>query len=148
MGYCTLNEVQADFKSIEFTRTSLISIDDVTQFIVEADAVINSYVGKKYRIPIQNDSNSVSLMKFYSRTIVRDRVRAILKVKQSTTTGANSDVRGTEFSTKDVMASLKDIQASKLALSGATELVSGGAFYSSNAANNVQPFFQKGKRQW
>lgn len=149
MGYCSVEDIQAEFKQITFDRTTLVTIEKVNQFIVEADAVVNSYISKRYAVPITQDASSVSLMRLYSRTIVRDRVRAILSVKQSGgNTSANSDVRGVEFSTRDVMSALRDLQTSKTALTGATLLVTGGAFSSFNVDHSIGPIFQKGKRQW
>ena len=139
--------MQADFKSIAFDRTTLVSIDDVSQFIVEADALINSYVGKKYQTPITADPSSVTLMKLFSRTIVRDRIKSILEVKQTSSTGANQDTRGA-YSTRDVMAQLRLIQTSQLSLSGAALRVTQGAFSSYNAEHGISPQFRKGVRQW
>lgn len=147
-GYTTVEEVQADFKSITFDKTTLVSIDDVEQFIVEADALINSFVGKKYQTPVTADSSSTTLLKLFSRTIVRDRIKELLQVKQTGgNTSANQDVRGA-YGTRDVMAQLRAIQKSELELSGATPLVTHGAFSSFNVAHGVKPIFKKNQRQW
>lgn len=149
MPYCTPDDVAEEFKQIEFGKVGFVTIDKVNAFITEADAIINSFVGKRYVVPITNDSSSVALMRVYSRVIVRDRVRAILQVKQQGgNTAANSDVRGVEFSTRDVMAALRQIQTSAVSLSGATTLVTGGAFDSFNVDHSIGPVFHKNQRQW
>jgi hypothetical protein len=46
------------------------------------------------------------------------------------------------------MSILKDIQGKKLTLEGAEALSSGGGFYSSNVANDIEPVIKKDDRQW
>ena len=62
MGYCQPSDVQADFKSVQFTTTSLVTQAAVTQFIAEASALIDSYVGTRWVTPITNDATSVALL--------------------------------------------------------------------------------------
>jgi phage gp36-like protein len=147
MAYSTSAEVQADFKSLVFTSTTLVTSADVAQFIAEADALINSYIGMKYAVPITADADTLNLLKLFSRTLVADRIKKILEVKQASSTSANQDVRGA-YSTRDVMTSLNAIRKGELSLSGATSLISGAGFYSQNSTDNVTPEFKKGEKQW
>lgn len=147
MAYTTSTEVQADFKNVTFSTTTLVTTADVVQFITEADALINSYVGMKYQVPVTADSDALALLKLFSRTLVADRIKKVLEVKQASSTSANQDARGA-YSTRDVMKALEDIKKGNLTLSGATSLISGGGFYSSNAANDRQRTFKKDDKQW
>lgn len=148
MPYSTKEEIESDFKNMDFTSTSNVTETDVDGFILEADALINSYVGMKYVIPVTADATSLSLLKLFSRTLVADRIKKILEVKQETSKGANQDVRGA-YSTKDVMAALEKIKKDQLMLPGAETLVGdGGTFYSSNYANSVCPVVEKDSKQW
>lgn len=147
MAYSTTAEVQADFKSLVFSTTTLVTSADVAQFIIESDALINSYVGMKYLTPVEADDDALGLLKLFSRTLVADRIKKILEVKQATNTSANQDVRGA-YSTRDVMKALNDIKKGDLKLSGATSLVTAGGFFSNNFVNNVQPVFKKDEKQW
>ncbi len=147
MAYATTAEVQADFKSVVFSTITLVTSADVAQFIVEADALINSYVGMKYSTPVTASDSALSLLKLFSRTLVSDRIKKILEVKQATSTSANQDVRGA-YSSRDVMKALEAIKNGELSLDGATSLVSGGGFYSRNSAQNEVPIFEKGTKQW
>lgn len=147
MGYSTSAEIQSDFKNLPLSTTTLVTTADVDQFIVEADALIDSFIGMKYEVPVTGGASALSLLKLFSRTLVADRIKKIMEVKQTQNTSANQDVRGA-YSTKDVMAALKQIQTGDLKLSGATSLVSGGGFYSKNNASNVEPTFKKGCKQW
>lgn len=148
MAYTTSTEIQADFKNIDFTATgAAITTASVTQFIVEADALINSYVGSRYTVPITVESG-LSLMKLLSRSLVAARIRGMLEVKQSQSTGANQNVRSESLSVSDVMKILKDIRDDNLTVVGATPLVSSSGFYSNNSTNDVAPKIEKDKTQW
>ena len=147
MAYCTSLNVQADFKNMTFTASTLVTSDDVTQFIVEADALINSFIGMKYETPVTAGTSALELLKLFSRTIVADRIKKIIEVKQSTSSSANQDVRGA-YSTRDVMKMLMQIKDGDLKLSGATPLVSNGGFYSKNYLEDILPVFEKDEKQW
>ena len=146
MAYSTYAEIQADFKDVTFTSTTLVKDTEVTQFIVEADSLIDSYVGKRYEVPITGTS-SLSLMKLYSRTLVAERVRGILEVKQQTAQATNQNVRS-GLSTKDILKLLSDIRDEKTDLVDATLLSDTGNFYSNNYTNDIQPVFKKNLKQW
>lgn len=148
MAYCTYSEVEADFKDMTFTTTSNVKQADVTQFIAEADALINSYVGSVYQVPVTDSGEGLTLLKLLSRSLVTSRVKKIMEVKQEKSTDANQNVVSVLLSTDKVMKILKDIQDKNIVLDGATALVSGGGFYSANVANDVSPVMEKDTKQW
>lgn len=148
MAYTTTVEVQGDFKDMVFNTKSLVTSNDVTQFIVEADALINSYVGTVYTVPVTAAGDGKNLLKFLSRSLVSARIKTILEVKQPTNTDANQNVVGVLFSPSKVMQVLKDIQTKNISLAGAESLVSGAGFYNNNVANGVEPTVLKGTKQW
>lgn len=148
MSYCAVADVQAEFKAVLFTTTSFVTSASVAQFIVEADALINSYVGARWVTPITSDAGSVALMSLFSRTLAADRIRGILANKQQTNTDVNQQVKSDGFSVKDVLSALTDIKAGNLQLSGATLLLADGAFFSNNQSRNEQPTFRKHVKQW
>lgn len=148
MAYCTASDVQADFKSVVFNSTSNVTSTAVTQFIVEADALINSFVGARWTTPITADASSLALMSLYSRTLVADRIRGILANNQKTNTDANQQVKSDGFSVKDVMLALNAIKNGDMQLSGASLLLPNAGFNSNNYNNGVQPVFNKQVRQW
>jgi phage gp36-like protein len=148
MSYATPANIEGDFKNTSFTSTTLVTDSDVLRFIAESDALINSYVGTRYVVPITADADSLALMRLYSVTLTADRIKKILEVKQLTNTQANQDVRGA-FGTADVMRALAAIQKGNAVLSGAVLAAgSSGVFYSDNAANGRTPEFSKDKSQW
>ena len=148
MSYTTYTEVQGDFKNTTFQTTGNVTQTDVTQFIVEADALINSYVSAKYPTPVSAAGDGLNLLKLLSRTIVTLRIKSILEVKQATAVAANQNAVSTLMSMAQIMKMLESIKAGQLKLVGVTPTVSGGGFYSSNYVNNVQPKITKDGKDW
>lgn len=148
MSYCVFTDIQEDFKTIAFDSSSLIKDTQVTKFITEASALIDSYVGTRWVVPITADASSLALMSLFCRTLVADRIRGILANKQQTNTDANQQVKSDGYSVKDVMKALTDIKNGDTQLSGAALLLAGSAFYSQNYATNQTPRFNKNRRQW
>lgn len=148
MSYTTSTLVQAEFKSIVFSTTTLVALADVVQFIVEADALINSFVGMKYEVPVTAGTDALELLKLFSNTLVADRIKKIMEVKQSAqNTSANQDVRGA-YSSRDVMKQLEAIKKGDLLLSGATPLVSAGGLFSQTESDDRCRTFHKDCRDW
>lgn len=147
MAYATYLEIQSDFKDTEFSATTNVTIADVEGFVVEADALINSYVGSVYEVPV-GSGDGLNLLKLLCRSLVAGRIKTILEVKQEQSKDANQSVRGVLLSVSQVMTILKDLQAKRLVLDGAESLASGGGFFSSNASNDIEPVMKKDTRQW
>jgi phage gp36-like protein len=148
MSYCAYTDVQSDFKSLTFTSTSLVTDSAVTQFCLEASALIDSYVGQRWTTPITADATSLALMKLFARTLVADRIRGILANKQQTNTDGNAQVKSDGYSVKDVMKALNDIKNGDMTLSGASLILDNAGFISRNHSVNETPKFQKDRKQW
>lgn len=149
MSYTTPTEVQSDFKSIDFTVSGAnVNTASVTQFISEADALINSYVGTVYQVPVVGSGEGLTLLKLLSRSLVTARIKRIMEVKQEKNADPSQNVVGVLLSPSAVMKILSDIQTKTLALAGALPLISGGGFYSNNAANDVCSVAKKDDKQW
>lgn len=147
MAYATKELVTADFKDIEFTSTTNVKDTDVDQFIVEADALINSFVGQRYVVPVASGSG-LELLKLYSRSLVAYRIKRIMEVKQDKGADANQNVVSVLLTPKQVMELLEMIKDGDLVLDGATPLTSRGAFRSGNVSNDVCPVIKKDEKQW
>lgn len=53
MGYATFQDIQSEFKNLDFTKANqAVTLSEVNKFLQEADAVINSYLGTRYTVPI------------------------------------------------------------------------------------------------
>ena len=147
MAYSTLAEVQAEFKKIDFTMTSLVSDADVSSYIEQGDALIYSYVGKRYSLPIDPASEGFKLLKMISLGLAAERVRAVLEVKQVTNKdGAQNPRRPLDV--QNLMKILKDISEGNVQLVGVDLAVNGSGIYSENNYNSVVPEFNKSSTQW
>ena len=148
MPYCTPADIEADFKDKQFLSGSgNVTLENVTQFIVEADALINAYVGTVYVTPVASGAG-LDLLKLLSRSIASLRIKKIMEVVQQVTTDANQNVLSVLLPMPQVMKILNDIQAQNSALSGAVPLGSNGGFRNNNVVNNVCPVLKKDERQW
>lgn len=148
MAYTTSEEIQSDFKDVTFTSSTNVTEDDVTQFIVESDALINAYVGARYIVPVSQAGDGLNLLKLLSRSLVTARIKKIMEVKQEKSVDGNQNVVGVFLSPKEVMKILSDIKDDVLKLAGADPLASGGGFYSNNYSNDVEAVVQKSEKQW
>lgn len=147
MAYSIAADVESEFKNIEFSTDTFITLSDIDSFIMQADALINANVGMRYQIPVSADSDALALLKLYSITLVADRIKKILGVKQVTNTDANQDVRGV-FTSKDVIKALQDLKNGNMLLSGATLLQSPGGFSSYTEEHKICPTWKKDSVQW
>lgn len=148
MAYTTYSEIEADFKNLTFDAVNGNVLQaEVTQFIVEADALIDSFIGKRYTIPVAS-GDGLNLLKLLSRSLVTARIKKILEVKQETNKETNQNVVGVLLSPTQVMKILVDLRDGELTLSGASALASSSGFYSNNYANDVAPVIAKDDKQW
>lgn len=146
MAYSSQDEVASDFKDISFTADTNVTSDDVDQFIVEADALINSYAGVRYVTPVTT-GEGLNLLKMFSRNIVANRIKSIMEVKQATNKDAVQNVRS-GLSTADILKQLDLIRTGDLILVGADLWGSNAGFVSSNYENDVKPQFHKDCKEW
>jgi hypothetical protein len=97
MAYATTQNIQEEFKSLDFTAAnSAVQTTRVQRFIAEAEAEIDAKVGQVYNTPIDPTAspNSLVIVRAISIGIVAQRVRDILEVKspdQETGQGVRKD---------------------------------------------------------
>ncbi len=148
MAYCTKEEIGAEFKSvIVFSDSTNVTAAAVNGYIAEADALINSYVGKRYSTPVAT-GEGVTLLKLISRSICVARVKLQMEVVQAKSADANQNVRSVLFSPSKCIEILEDIQKGNVDLIGATSLLSSGAFFNNNVDNEADPVIEKHTKQW
>ena len=148
MGYCSSDDVKAEFKNLQLPSGGFVTSDTIDTFINEASALIDSKVGKRWVVPITGDASSLALMSLFCRTLVADRVRGILANKQQTNTDPNKQVKSDGYSVRDVMNSLEQIRKGEMQLSGAQLINATASMFSNNFSRNVQGRFRKGYKQW
>lgn len=146
MAYCTTDDIAADFANMVFDADSKVKDSDVESFITDSDALINSYLGGRYIVPITG-TESLKLMKLYSRSLTSDKIKGILEIKQQTNTGANQNVR-TGLGTKDVIRLLEDLRDGNTQLPDAALAKTAGGISSFNVREGKTPTFQKDVDSW
>ena len=147
MAYCTKEQVGGEFKNtVVFSSTTAVTETSVVEYIAEADALINSYVSKRYATPVTT-GEGLTLLQMLSRRLVVARVKTQMEVVQQKSADANQNVRSVLFSPSKVVEILEGIQKGNVALIGATE-INTSSFFSNNVANDVEPVFEKDTKQW
>lgn len=135
MAYCALEDVQKLIKWFTFSTTSKITSTEITsEWIPEADTVIDSKLRRVYTVPI-TDADDIEILKYVSCRIVACEVAHVLVLQAS---GEISEIvtrwceqakeRLNEILTLDVLLPNSDL----LDDSG----VSGGRLYSFTAHGN------------
>jgi len=146
MAYCVDTDIQQDFPGTTFTETSKVKLCDLSDFIVDADALINSYLAGRYVVPVVS-SGALPVLKLYSRSLVSDKVKGLLEIKQQTNATANQNVR-TGLGTRDIIKLLEDLRDGKSQLVGAALVVANGGISSFNVTNNRETKFKTNEDQW
>jgi hypothetical protein len=75
--YCSISDVQSLIKWTTFTTTSKVNTNDVADFILEADALINGRIALIYNTPITN-VDDVEILKFISTRLAAYEVAKVL----------------------------------------------------------------------
>lgn len=145
MPYCTNSDIAKEFKDITFNNTtSAVKTDQVDEFIVQADAVINSMISNRYVVPVVSGSTSLGLLKYLSIQLVAERIRFIIASK-------SGDEETTQDPNKKFLISPMDIL--KKISKGETNLPdapvsSPNGVRSYNVDNCVKHVFKKDDDQW
>ena len=144
MPYCTNADVSSEFKNIEFDANSAVTDAELTEIIKEESAVIDSYVGMRYVVPVTN-TTALLVLKKLCKLMSADRVRGILGVKNPSQEYDSEEKRAY---IRGAIDDLKDIAAGKVNLPGATPLSSDGGVSSFNVDTCYKNKFDVGKQQW
>ena len=144
MAYSTTTDVASEFKNITISATSALTTTEVTEFIVQADAYIDSRLGLKFTVPITG-AESLKIVKRLSIWLVASRMKEIYKVK----TGAVLVDQGeTGDLGKMAREELDKIIKNELLLSDATLLSSANGVKSFSNDNGEEYTFQRNRDDW
>jgi len=86
MAYCIVSDVQSMFKNITFAATDAITDTEVSNWIDEESAILDSLLRARYNIPLTG-TNSLEVLKKVCAFIVAGRVDVIL----NQSTGINAE---------------------------------------------------------
>lgn len=150
MAYAVVTDVQEDFPSVTFTddADSKVKLASIPNFITDADALIDSYLAVRYVVPVVGAA-ALPVLKFYSRSLVADKIKGLLEIKQQTNERANQNVR-TGLSTKDIIKILEGFRDGTSVLPGAdlSPLPVGSGSFSSGGIGGRTTRFIKDEEQW
>lgn len=144
MAYCVLAQVIAEFKDVNISVTTPVTVADVNRFIEEADACIDSSLSQRYTVPVTG-AQSLIVVRNLSIMIVAQRIKDILKVKTGKE-DANQDGRGNLRGLAE--KKLKAIVDRAINLTDATEKSAGAGVKSYTSSNDVPHIFERGTDQW
>ena len=153
MSYCSSVDISVELKHMKLgDANSQVKTADVEDFIDQADAVIDMYVGKRYETPIVG-VKSLQILRKISIDLVTYRVVKILDLSKSNPIPDAQVVQEiTEGSAyRESMKILKDIRDNLMSLPDATLLDSAGglaSFHTEAGNSEITPFFDITKQQW
>lgn len=144
MPYSTYTDVASEFKDIDFTSVnSKVLSTEVTEFISQADSLIDAAISNKYEVPVTGTA-SLKLLKMISILLVRDRILEIIAAKTGNDETSQDPTKKYLISPKDM---LKSISKGDMKLVDAV-VISGGGVSSFNVDHSIKHVFKKGVDQW
>lgn len=146
MAYCTVADIQGEFKAATFGATSSPTDTTVTGFIAQAGAEIDATLGLKYATPITG-ATSLLIVKQIAIDLVAARVKNILEVKSPIAQGQQA-IKGDDSATAARKRLKAIIVGQELTLPDATILSSNDGVESFDVSNGEEFVFQKGVKQW
>ena len=149
MSYAIEEQIKSEFKSVTFGATSKVTSTEVTRFLEEADALIDSYIGTIYQVPV-TASRALVVLRNIEIDIVSTRIAKILRIKTAMKVDVKQEILDGS-SLRLAISRLKDIQAGRSTLLDA-DLISSGAginsFIEDDNTNSYSPDFDVERQQW
>lgn len=148
--YCTVDEVKADFKNLEITATSSVTILEVEAIIQQECAFINSKICSLYQVPVEVGVSPMSfqVLKRINIFLAADRVRHVLYVKTGRD-NSEQDTKGLKSLSRNPRKDLEEILAGKIKLGDAIPVEDCTGFDTSDEVNDCcSQVFDVNKQQW
>ncbi len=146
MAYVSTSDIQGEFKSIDLTTSTALTLAKVGAFIAQEEATLNARLGKRYVTPITG-ANSILVVQGLATKLVKARCLDILQVKSG---DAKTDQGVTGSSLRaDVKLILDAIISKDMDLLDATLRDSADGVKSRNSSSAcVERTFKRGVTQW
>lgn len=142
MAYSTVANVQTLIKWTTFSSTSKVTTTEVTEFINEADAIINNRISSVYQTPI-TDSDDIEILKYISCRLAAFEVANALVLQ---TAGKLPEI--TSKWKEDADKRLMQIISRDLLLPNSTENDSTRGLYSFTSHGNSDNDHESTGPQW
>jgi len=152
MTYATETDIENELKGIAFGASTVPTSAAVADFLTQADAIINMYLGKRYSTPIV-DSDALNIVKKIAIDFVTYRVVKILDLSKSNPIPDSNIIQQIDEGSayRESMKMLTAIRDNKMDLLGVSEISSAGglaSFHTESGNSEIVPYFQKGVDQW
>jgi len=150
MSYCTVEDVKSDFKNLQITSTSSVTIDEVQKFIDQECAYINSRICSLYKVPVDEIVSPMSfeVLKRINIFLAADRVRHVLYVKTGID-NKDQDTKGLHSLSRNPRKDLDEILNGKVKLGDAIKVDECIGFDTSDEPNDCcSQTFDVNKQQW
>lgn len=145
MAYCTDDEVSSEFKDIVFSATSPVTDTEVTEFVSQASAEIDSIISNRYTTPVTG-TESLKVLKQICIWLVKARIVGVLRIK-NVSDKSDQDVGSLNYR-KEALDRLKNIAIGKEILTDAPRSNTTGGLTSYLKDLDVTYDFQVGVDQW
>jgi len=150
MAYCTVDDLKADFKSIEIEDSGTkISTDEAEEIINQVSAYINGRIGVKYVVPVyvSGCSDAMLILKQIAIFLSAERIKNILEIKTNETQ-MDSEKKYSRNIARTPKDDLELIVKGLLLLPGATLAGSAQGVSSFNSDNCVSHQIDVTRQQW
>ena len=147
MSYCEVADVEARFKNLNFTATTQVTLDQVTEWIDDNTNYINAKIRTRYSTPVTVDDQpeAFSILKKICTLLTAAEVEEVLRDSQPLAKGSDSkngskvESRATRWR-KQADKDLEAIEKGDLVLYETSSSTT-TRFYNSNVANDRKPVF-------
>lgn len=147
MAYCTVDNVQSEFKSLTFGSATKITSSEVSGFIVQSDNQINAQLAQIISTPVVSATspNFFSICQRMSTYNVVERCKRILFKKVGTDKVDDQVEVSLEKVVKD---ELEDIVSKRKTLDAVRITSNQYGISDHNYTNSITPVFDKDNDQW
>ena len=151
MAYATVSEVESEFKKMDFADANAgVDTAEVTRFLDEEQARINSCIGTRYVVPVTGGAEALLLLKKILIDLVVFRIVKILNIRKAVPVPDSNIIQeiteGTAY--REALKILDHLAKGTKVLIDAELLSSSSGLKSYTASNVVCPVFEKDKKQW
>lgn len=152
MTYATQANITSEMKGIVFDTTSQVKAADIAEFLEQADAMIDMYIGQRYTLPIAG-SKSLLILKKIAIDLVVCRVNKILDLSKSNPIPADGVVQDiTEGSayreSMKLLMAIRDNKADLPDTASTSETAGLASFHTEPANIDIVPTFDRELQQW
>ena len=139
MAYAVFGDIASEFKNITFSSSFAVTDAEVTAFIDEEEAIINTTISNRYVTPIEAETDAEKILKKITIAYVAYRVAKIINLKKDVPIPEKFIPQmlneGAAF--RIAKLQLADIQSGKIVLNDAELRSNEQGIKSFNAINNI-----------